>query len=102
MRKSIRGKLLLVGACLLAGASAWGQRAQYQAKPDDDFVDVAIVYNRLMANVVGGNRFWMQGGSSQIHGQFWRGLGAVADIAGLHSGDINSNGVGLDMVTAAF
>lgn len=102
MKKSIRGKLLLGCACLLAGASAWGQRDQNQAKPDHDFVDVAVVYNPLMANVVGVNSFWMQGGSAQVHGQFWHGLGAVADVAGLHAGDINSNGVGLDLVTATF
>jgi hypothetical protein len=56
-----------------------------------------------MANVVGGNGFWMQGGSVQIHGQFWHGLGVVADVAGLHTASTNgSSGVGLDLVTATF
>jgi hypothetical protein len=64
---------------------------------------VAVVYNPLIANVVSGNSFWMQGGSVQVHGQFWRGLGVVADFAGLHSASTNgSSSVGLDMVTATF
>jgi hypothetical protein len=44
----------------------------------------------------------MEGGSLQIHGQFWRGLGVVADVAGLHSGNASGTGVGLDLVTATF
>jgi hypothetical protein len=44
----------------------------------------------------------MQGGGVQLHGQFYRGLGMVADIAGMHTSNINSSGVGLDLVTATF
>jgi hypothetical protein len=107
---SIRAKVLLTGTCLLAGASAWGQQAQSQATPTAGSLDVAVVYNPLMANVVGGNGFWMQGGSVQVHGQFWRGLhgqfwqglGVVADVSGLHAAHMNGSGVGLDMVTVVF
>ena len=56
-----------------------------------------------MSNLVGSSGFWMQGGSVQVHGQFWRGLGVVADVSGLHTANAgNSSGVGLDLVTATF
>jgi hypothetical protein len=47
-------------------------------------MDLAITYNASKANIVPGSNFWMQGGSLQIHGQFWRALGVAADIGGLH------------------
>jgi hypothetical protein len=102
MDTSIRGRVLLVGAWLLAGALAWGQQAQGQASQATGTLDVAVVYNAVRANLVGSENFWMQGGSVQIHGQFWRELGIVADIAGLHSSNASDSGVGLDMVTATF
>jgi hypothetical protein len=103
MRKSIRVKVLLAGACMMAGFSAWGQQAGNSVKQTTSSIDVAVVYNPLMANVVGGNGFWMQGASAQVHGQFWHGLGFVADVSGLHTANTNGpSGVGLDMVTATF
>lgn len=102
MHSSIHGRVLLVGAGLLAGALAWGQQAQGQASQTPGTLDVAVVYNAVRANLVGSDNFWMQGGSVQIHGQFWRGLGIVADIAGLHASNASGSGVGLDMVTATF
>ncbi len=112
MRTSIRARVLLVGACLLAGASAWGQQTQDQGSQTAVSLDGAVIYSPLMANVVGGHSFWMQGGSVQVHGRFWRGpqgqrwsgLGIVADISGLHSGHVNGSGsgLGLDIVTATF
>jgi hypothetical protein len=94
MRSSLVKVVLLVGSCIVAAPAAWGQ-----APPS---FDVAIVYNALRANIVPGDNFWMQGGSAQIHGQFWRGLGVVADVAGLHTANANGAGEGLDLVTAAF
>jgi hypothetical protein len=102
MRKSIRRKVLLAGACLLAISLTWGQQTPSQSRPASSSLDVAIVYNPLMANVVGGSGFWMQGGSVQVHGVFWRGLGVVADVSGLHSANASGTGVGLDLVTATF
>jgi hypothetical protein len=81
----------------MAAASAPAQSQVTQAA-----LDLAVVYNPLMANPVGGNEFWMQGGSVQVHAQFWRGLGVVVDVAGLHSSHISASGVGLDLVTATF
>jgi hypothetical protein len=95
MYKSIRGKALLVGAWVFATASA--QLAQAQTS-----LDAALVYQAADANVVHGNRFWLQGGSVQVHAQFWRGLGAVADVSVIRSGHLERSGPGLDLVTAAF
>jgi hypothetical protein len=101
MRNSIRGKLLLLGACWMAGVAAWGQEATL-AKPNAFSLDVAFTYNAMLGNVTTGADFWMQGGSAQVHGRVWRGLGLVADVAGLHTGNMNNSGVGLDLVTATF
>jgi hypothetical protein len=103
MRISNRIKVLLAGACIMAGPAAWGQQDQSSTRPTKGSLEVALVYNPLMSNVVGGNSFWMQGGSVQVHGQFWRGLGVVADVSGLHTANASASpGVGLDLVTAAF
>jgi hypothetical protein len=99
---SFRRKVQLVGACLLAGAAARGQQAQSEVARIVDALDVAVVYNPLVANVVDGNRFSMQGGSVQVHGQFWRGLGVVAEVSELHAAHMSGSGAGLDMLTAAF
>jgi hypothetical protein len=101
MRNSIRENALLVVVCMIAGFAAWGQ-AQDQTRPTAASIDVAVVYNSLLTNVVVGNSFWMQGGSVQVHGQFWHGWGVVADVSGLHTGNGNGSGVGLDLVTVAF
>jgi hypothetical protein len=102
MRKFNRVKVLLAGACITAGLTTCGQLAQSQdSKATTNSIDVALVYTPLMSNVVGGNGFWMQGGSFQAQGQFWRGLGVAADISGLHTASTSGPaGVGLDMVTA--
>jgi outer membrane immunogenic protein len=103
MRKFIRVKVLLAGACIVTGLTAQGQRAQSAERQTSGSLDVAVVYNPLLANVVSGNRFWMQGGSVQGHGQFWHGLSVVGDVSGLHTASTGgSSGVGLDMVTATF
>ena len=103
MRKFIRVKVLLAGACIATGLMAFGQEAPRSAGQTGASIDVAVVYNPLMANVVSSNRFWMQGGSVQAHGQFWHGLGIAADVSGLHTASTSgSTGVGLDMVTLTF
>ena len=101
MRSTIRGGLLLAVACLLFGQDLWGQQndAGSQASPR---LEVAVLYDSLLSNVVRANRFWMQGGSIQIIGQLWAGLGVEADVSGLHAQNANNAGVGLDMVTATF
>ena len=104
MRTFNRVKVLLAGACMMTGLAAWGQQAGNQTKVASVQIDVAAVYNPTMSNVVGGNNFWMQAGSLQFHGQFWHGLGVVADFSGLHTSNTGGpyGGVGLDLFTTTF
>jgi hypothetical protein len=110
MRLSIYRRLIVLVTCLSAGASAWGQQSQTQSSESAAALDVAVVYNPLSANAVGGHQFWMQGGSIQaagqfwpgLHGQFWRRLGVVADVSGFHVGHMSASKPGLDLVTASF
>jgi len=101
MRNTVCGTVLLAGTFMMAGAVAWGQKTT-SANPETPAFDVAITYDTSLSNDTSGNRFWLQGGSVQAHGQFWHGLGVVADVAGLHAGNVNNSGVGLDLVTATF
>jgi hypothetical protein len=65
-------------------------------------LEVGVLYDALLSNVVRSDRFWLQGGSIQVAGQFKHGLGVEADISGLHTQNANNGGVGLDLVTATF
>jgi hypothetical protein len=87
--------ILLASAPLMAQPDAAPKAAQ-------GVLEVAVTYNATLSDAAGGNSFWMQGGSVEIAGDFYRGLGATADISGSHVGNINSSGVGLDLVTATF
>jgi hypothetical protein len=101
MRIAIYGTVLFAGAFLSSGVLARGQRSTAEQPASTSF-DVAVTYIASRAGVISDNSFWMQGGSVQMHGRFWRGLGVVADVAGLHTKSINHSGVGLDLVTATF
>jgi len=63
---------------------------------------MAFTYDSLLANVTTGNEFSMQGGSGQVQARLWRRLCAVADVVGLHTGNVNGTGTGLDLITATF
>lgn len=102
MRTSICGKMLLAGACMMTGVCAWGQLAQTPQGHVPSSTDVAIVYNALQANSVGGNGFWLQGGSVQFHQQLRRGFGVAADISGLHTDNMGNSKIGLDLITTDF
>jgi hypothetical protein len=93
--------VLLLGAWMMVAQAGWGQSPS-AAKPASSSLDVAVLYNASRQNNVAGTSFWMQGASVQIHGQFWRGLGVVADVAELHTANMQGSGVGLDLVTATF
>jgi hypothetical protein len=91
----------VLGIFLMAAGMARGQNsAEEQAGPA--FLEVAINYDASRAVVISGPSFWLQGGNVQVHGQFWHGVGVVADVAGLHTASVHNAGVGLDLVTATF
>jgi len=99
--------LAIAGATMLvttARSAAQTRPPEMQSArlPDSPSLDVAVTYGATLSDLITTSNFWMQGGSVQIHGQFYRGLGTVADITGAHTAEINSTGVGLDLVTATF
>jgi hypothetical protein len=97
MHRQLGSILLLAGA--LMGTTAWAQTPTAQ---QSGHLEVAVTYDAALSNQTTSNSFWLQGGSVQVHGQFWCGLGVAADVAGLHVGNIHSSGVGLELVTATF
>jgi hypothetical protein len=99
MGSSMYKKMLLVVA-VLASCTAWSQTSSEQRNPPP--FEVAVTYDSLYANVTTGVQFWMQGGSVEGQVRLLRGLGVVADVAGLHNGNVNSSGVGLDLITFTF
>ena len=86
---------------MVASIAAAAQPAP-KAVPAVPSLNVALTYDATLSNLVTSSRFWMQGASAQIEGRFYGGWGAVADISGMHIANMNSTGVGLDMVTATF
>jgi hypothetical protein len=70
-----------------------------QSRADRSYLEIAVIYDAMRSD---GNSFWMHDGGVQVHGQFHRGLGIAADIAGEHAGNIHSSGKDLDLVTATF
>ena len=96
-------RLLLVSAMAMTtlAAQSRAQKAANNPEPESQF-DLAFTFNAASANQVGGSRFWMAGAGMQAHDRFYGGWGMVADFAGLHTANINSSGVGLDMVTTVF
>jgi outer membrane immunogenic protein len=91
------GSVLLLGAVAAASLAAQDVPSAPQRR-----VEVAAMYTPFHSNENINGGFWMQGGAVQMHARFWRNLGLVADIAGSHVGNIDSSGVGLDMVTTTF
>jgi hypothetical protein len=63
-------------------------------------LNVAATYSPGRFSDLKGNNFWIQGGSVQVQARLGDRLGLVADASGFHTSDINSTGVGLDMITA--
>ncbi len=101
MRIGICGKALLAGVCMMASSWAWSQSATSEEQAPARF-DEALTYNSLLANVTTGDEFSMQGGSAQVQARLWHRLCAVADVAGLHAGNVNGTAIGLDLITATF
>jgi hypothetical protein len=94
----LAGAMTITGGILAQTAVAQATAAQ----PDRGRLEVSATYGALLSNAITSDRFWMQGGSVEVEAPFFHGLGAVADIAGMHTGNIKSSSVGLDLVTATF
>jgi hypothetical protein len=93
--------MLLLGAITIAAVVAHPAHAQSATQPKYP-VAVVITYDATRADVITSAGFWMQGGSAEVHGQFYKGWGAMAEVNGLYTANIQSSSVGLDLVTATF
>jgi len=91
MRISTRGRVLLVGACILASSTAWAQQAQNAAKQTPVSIDLAVTYTPERAQTMPNQCcFWMQGGGVDASVTFWKGLGIAASLTGDHAANITS------------
>ena len=97
MRTSVIGLVLTVAISLSASLAASGQRKVY-VPVSPSRLDVAFTYNPTLANVTTSNQFWLQGGSAQIHARLWHEIGIAGNVVGLHIGNMQSSGVGLDLI----
>jgi len=86
---------------LIAAAPLTAQQGA-TPKTQRGMLEVAVTYDATLSEATPSGNFWLQGGSVEIAGNFYRGLSAVAAIGGMHTGNIDSSGVGLDLVTATF
>ena len=83
MRISSRGKVLLVGACMLAGAAGWAQQSQKPAAPSKVSTDLAITFAGERSQALPGQgSFWLKGGGADAAMTFWKGLGIAASLTG--------------------
>jgi hypothetical protein len=99
MRNRI-GSVLLLGAMMTGTAAA--QTAESAPPQGNNALSTAVEYNALRANGTTTGGFWMNGGSLDLHGQIWHAWGLAGVITGDRTGNINSSGVGLSLITATF
>jgi hypothetical protein len=72
------------------------------ARSEGGSLDATIGYSPTRANIVSGAGFGLQGGTFQVQDRFWRSLGIVGDVSGIHAGATSDNNPGLSLVTATF
>jgi hypothetical protein len=101
MMTKMHRKAFHAGVCIIVilVAQAGAQMSEPQARGS---MEVAVTYNPMLANTVGGYGLSMQGASVQVHGQVFRRWGVVADVSGLHASMLPHSMAGLDLVTADF
>jgi hypothetical protein len=103
MQRILKTVLPAFTAAMIATiCSAQSAPAPSKSAQQSSALEIAFTYQGMHSDVINGSGFWLQGGAAQIHGRFYGGWGAVADIAGAYVANINSTGVGLDLVTATF
>ncbi|WP_420240122.1 hypothetical protein ACOBR2_21165 (plasmid) [Telmatobacter bradus] len=90
-------KCLMLMVVVLASSALFAQSGT--ANSPHGTLEVAIGYKFSYANTTSPYQFWQNGGSVELHGQFWKGLGVVGRVDVLHNSDMQHTGVGLDLVT---
>jgi len=83
MRISIRGRVLLVSACLVAGSLGWSQQSPKPVPPAPVSTDLGFTFAVERSQVVGdGCCFWLKGEGVDAAVTFWKGLGAAVNLTG--------------------
>ena len=83
MRRLIRGRMLLVSLCMMAGAAASAQQNQKPASQARVSTDLAVTFAAERSQVVPGQAsFWFKGGGADAAVTFWKGLGVAASLTG--------------------
>ncbi len=65
-------------------------------------ISLALTLNSVQSNSIVKSSFWTLGGGAQVGWKLGQSLSLVADVQGSHAANINSTGVGLDLVTFTF
>jgi len=87
--RAICGRVLLASACILASATAWGQKSHNAAKDEPVSIDLAVTYTPERAQVIPNQCcFWMQGGGVDAAATFWKRLGIAASLTGAHAANV--------------
>jgi len=99
MRILNRGKVLLVGACMLAGAAGWAQQSQKPVAPATVSTDLAATFAVERFQVLPGpGSLWFKGGGADAAVTFWKGLGIAASLTGDHASNVTP-GVDANKIT---
>jgi hypothetical protein len=99
MRISSRGKVLLVGACILAGAAGWAQQSQKPVAPAMVSTDLAVTFAFERFQVLPGPAsMWFKGGGADAAVTFKGGLGIAASMTGDHASNVTP-GMGANKIT---
>jgi hypothetical protein len=89
MRIKVRGRVLLVGACMLTGALGWRQQSQKPHVPATVSTDLAVTFAAERSQTVPGQCcFWLKGGGVDAAVTFWKGLGITATLTGNTASDV--------------
>ena len=89
MRRSIRGSVVLAGACMLAGTGAWAQQNPSTQKQSTVSADLAITYTMERGDLAAsGGSFWLQGGGADAAVTLWKGFGIAASFNGGHASNV--------------
>ena len=83
MRRLIRGRMLLVSLCMMAGAAASAQQNQKPASQARVSADLAVTFavERSQMSLTQ-DSFWFKGGGADAAVTFWKGFGVAASLTG--------------------
>jgi len=89
LRISIRGKVLLVGACMLVGAAGWAQQSQMMVQTNTVSTDLAVTFAAESSQAsLGQGSFWFMGGGADAAVTFKSGFGIAVSMTGDHISSI--------------